>query len=438
MTESMRRDAVMTAPVTRAWLRLVALLGLVGLLVGCSASSGQVSTSAIDVWSSGPGWHTSAVQSFPGAETPTLNALACTSPSQCDAVGTYVVGPGKGIMPFVLTGLTSGNRPVLVRLQMPAGTEVTYTAELACTSPGYCAVVGTYSALHGASLSNGFTATESGGHWSAARTSAPPPGSQGIQDLSGVTCTSPGSCVAVGSALTSTDVQVPIVLTESKGTWGRAAYISPPADFNADQPSNLLSVACAGPGSCVAVGQYPVKSGLVQWPMAVVESGGHWLSARKIPLPADANQDPKAGAGSLSAVSCAPGGTCLAVGGYAAGAAGTDRGLAITESNGRFGQVAARPQELSTVTCVPGACVTGNRVGAMSSYTVSPADGHWSQLGSVQPPASVVKGAPHGSSLSAAHVVCFADDRCVVVSTFSGTSRPAVILVSTHASISTS
>jgi len=343
-----------------------------------------------------------------------VSGLACTGPDQCDVVGMYA--PDKDIVPFVMTGLTSGLPPVLVRLDLPANAVSTLTSELTCASRGYCVVVGTYEASPGKYLSYGFVATGSGGRWTAAMTAVPPADSAGIEDLDGVACTSPGNCVAVGSALNSAYVRVPIVLTESGGIWGRAAYLSTPPDFNINMGSNLLSVSCAGAGSCVAVGQYGVKSGLVDWPMAVTESGGRWLPARKIPLPADANQNKKVGAGRLSSVSCVPAGTCLAVGGYAAGAAGTDRGLAVTEASGRFGQIAERPRELDTVSCVPGRCVATAQAGPLVSYL----GGRWSQLEPIKPSASVVSAA------------CFADGRCVAVSTSGVLAGPEYFLVSTH------
>lgn len=352
-----------------------------------------------------------------------LDGLACPSPDQCAVAGFYA--PSKaGIVPFVMTGLTSGRPPVIVPLHMPAARTVTVTIDLACSSPGNCAAVGTYTSTTGGSLSNGFTATESGGHWAAAQPVAPPAGSEGISNVRGVACTSPGNCVAVGSAYNGAFEEVPIVVTESGGTWGPAAYIGTPQDFNGNLGGDLFSVACPSAGSCVAVGEYAVKSGLVSWPMAVVESGGRWLRAQKIPLPADADLAKKTGEGILSSVSCAPDGTCLAVGGYGMIAAETDHGLAITEEGGQFGQITERPRQLDSVTCTPRFCISGGTPGSSAAPVFSYSGGRWSQLESIQPPASLGRATLPDEGMSGAQVACFADDRCAALSTFSPSFRP--------------
>jgi hypothetical protein len=120
----------------------------------------------------------------------------------------------------------------------------------------------------------------------------------------------------------------------------------PPNFAAAKGGGDLAWVACASAGSCVATGAYAVVSGLLAWPIAVVESGGHWLRAQQIALPADANRTQDVGAGGLQSVSCAPGGPCLAVGGYVAEGE-PNHGLAVTEENGHFGQVTEMPQIFS-------------------------------------------------------------------------------------------
>jgi hypothetical protein len=413
----------MSAPPFRACRLLAACVASVGLIAACTTSrtAAPAAPPTTTAWSAGPGWHTRVVLSQPGREALTLHGLACPSPDQCAVAGLYA--PDASIVPFVMTGLTSGRPPVIVTLHMPADKTVTDTIDLACSSPGNCAAVGTYTSPAGRSLSNGFTAAESGGHWAAAQPVAPPAGSEGISSVRGVACTSPGNCVAVGSAYNGAFEQVPIVVTESGGTWGRAAYIGTPQDYNGNLGADLFSVACASAGSCVAVGSYAVTSGLVSWPMAAVESGGRWLRAQKIPLPADADLAKKVGEGSLSSVSCAPGGTCLAVGGYAVNAAGTDHGLAVTEEDGHFGPIAERPQELDSVTCTPRFCLSSSTSTSYAGHVLSYSGGRWSQLEPIQPPASLGKATLPDEGLSDAQVACFADGRCAALSTFDLSSR---------------
>lgn len=414
----------------RTWLALGACTALVGLLAACTTSSSStepvVTRTATIRSAGGPGWHTTAIPSPPGSADLSFTQLACPSLAGCVADGSYV--DKVNFVPFVMTGLTSGRPPVLVRLRMPADAASTFVDGLACPSAGYCVAVGSYHTSTGTPY--GFTAIGSDGRWARARPLMPPAGSRGIGDIFGVTCTAPGACVAVGDAVSSKGRRLPAVVTESGGTWGRAAFLSLPPNFARGRlaDSELSSVACSSAGSCLAVGTYAVRSGLLAWPMAVVESGGRWQRARQIPLPADASQDKGTGGGGLLSVSCAPGGPCLAVGSYIPAAKGPDHGLAVTEDHGLLGRTSEVPGQLLEVACNARFCVVSPRNGPALAVSGGRSGSHWRRLAAIQPPASMT--GRHGFSLGQENVVCFAAGQCVSVGTFTDDRGRGSFLVS--------
>jgi hypothetical protein len=81
--------------------------------------------------------------------------------------------------------------------------------------------------------------------------------------LVSVSCPRWGSCVAVGPGNST----LPSVVAETRGTWGRATQVKPPAnglDDGAAYGADLNSVACTGPGQCVAAGSYTDTAGNTQ------------------------------------------------------------------------------------------------------------------------------------------------------------------------------
>ncbi len=94
--------------------------------------------------------------------------------------------------------------------------------------------------------------------------------------------------------------------------------------------SNLVDVACPGPGSCVAAGTYTDSEGELA-PLVEVLSDGSWAPA-SLPLPSDAAPG---GASFLGFVSCPALGSCVAVGSFT-DMGGNTQGLIETLSNGRW------------------------------------------------------------------------------------------------------
>jgi len=127
----------------------------------------------------------------------------------------------------------------------------------------------------------------SGTQWTA--TAILPPGNAPRTSLSGVSCLSAQSCVAVGAYWgTNPGFSRPLAATLSGGAW-RTATLSLPADARRDVAFTvplLRSVACTSPSSCTAVGFYPTSFDdtvpLVEtlsgsrWRPAGLSTTGHW------------------------------------------------------------------------------------------------------------------------------------------------------------------
>src|SRR5262249_46658777 len=136
----------------------------------------------------------------------------------------------------------------------------------------------------------------------------------GSASLSAVACTHDGWCEAVGRYTDRAGhVQAMVVTKPTRGNWGRAIKLTPPAGAAANPRVSLTGLACTGPGSCVAVGTYFTRGGQVQ-PMGLVEDHGTWRPAVRVAAPGGGTRD---GFAALRSVSCVHGAACLAVGEYA-------------------------------------------------------------------------------------------------------------------------
>ncbi len=111
-----------------------------------------------------------------------------------------------------------------------------------------------------------------------------------VNALNYVACTAPGSCVAVGTYTDKSGGTRALIENLANGTWVPAAAPLPkgaPRQYGAV----LWAVACAAPSSCVAVGSYDTsKSG--DQTQGLIESlaGGTWTAARA-PIPANAARE---------------------------------------------------------------------------------------------------------------------------------------------------
>ena len=245
-----------------------------------------------------------------------LNGVSCPSAGNCVAVGSYL--DSSGLTQAMEATETGGTFAQATEVTAPSNVGSDPGAQLfgvSCTSPGNCVGVGRY--LDSSGDLQAVEATETGGTFEqATEVTAPSDAASDPEaQLFGVSCTSAGNCVGVGNYRDSSlDFQA-MEVTETGGTFGQATEVTAPsnaASNTVDVLHELDGVSCTSPGNCVGVGSYLDSSGLTQ-AMEATETGGTFGQATEVTAPSNAASDPEAG---LDGVSCPATGSCVGVGGY--------------------------------------------------------------------------------------------------------------------------
>ena len=267
----------------------------------------------------GPAWTAGAELQLPAnvhlsAPDADVRSIACAGPGSCAAVGTYTDDSGAG-RALVAEGAVGAGWHSF-ELLPPANASSHPDPRLlsvACGAPGSCSAVGDYAGAAGAVRAMVASRTPSG--WSGADELDLPGDANATPDatLAAVACGGAGSCAAIGSYKDAGGDYRPMTAAQAGGTWSAAAPIDLPADAAAPADAIVLSVACGGPGSCVAVGAYKDAAGAYR-PMAAVLAGGIWSAAVQVGLPRDA--DGTAPDAYLATLACPAAVTCVAGGSY--------------------------------------------------------------------------------------------------------------------------
>ena len=279
----------------------------------------------------------------------------------------------------------------------------------ACSTPGSCSAVGTYTDENGDEQA--LAATRINGTWGQAVEITLPANAatnpKPIFEISGaVVCPATGSCVAVGDYTDSEGHQEGMIAEETNGTWGRAVEITLPANATTNPEVYLYSVTCSGAGSCTALGEYKDTASVIgntDAPVVLAESGGTWHTSA-LTLPANAAATPDA---SLSTIACSAAGFCVAIGSYVDGE-GNQEGMVVRAASGTWGQAEEikPPQNadsepavgFGSIACsASGSCVAsdvytdsaGDREGMVAEET----NGTWGQAVEIAPPANAAASA---------------------------------------------
>jgi hypothetical protein len=305
-------------------------------------------------------------------QSATVASIACPASTACVAVGSDNTAAGLG--GFIATG--HGNTwGRAISPAWPKGTAVPavgYLTGVSCTGRGTCVAVGGYDAR--GSRQEPLVVIESGGHWRRATAIRAPSnaGANPVAHLTAVSCPKAGDCVAVGTYMTKSSQGEAMAVAQGKRGWGQATEIQLPP-VKVEPFAELFSISCVKPGTCEAVGTYATPSN-VNLALAVGESGGHWrrgVNLSALPLGAAGGS----GANSvLNGVTCTAITSCLAVGEY------TDKqggllGMLFIDARGKWGRAAevgppagsaagsAQQEYLFGIACRGGACTAvGNYV----------------------------------------------------------------------------
>ena len=270
------------------------------------------------------------------AQSTGLFATACVAAGSCTAGGNFG-GAGRPLEPMIAAqahGRWSRGIPLLLPTNAAAQPYAQVTG-LACHSAGNCVAVGDYQYGRSGNL-QAFMAIESHGRWARAFTPRLPANadSPSSAQLEAVTCTSNGSCDAVGTYQDSAgNAQTMVVAKPPSGPWGQASEIASPPNAAGNPDALMTGIACDAPESCVAAGNYSVSASQFA-AMGAVEVRGAWHRATQIALPRGAIPSTFT---AITSISCPMAGQCLGVGQYAVSAT-QSRAMAVVESKGRFGR----------------------------------------------------------------------------------------------------
>jgi hypothetical protein len=236
-----------------------------------------------------------------------LSAVSCPSSTYCVAVGDYRPNDkGTNWTPTaqVWTGGSSWNAQTP---PAPTGTNASLLSGVSCASPTSCLAVGSSDA-------NGVDALLAESWNGTAWSIDPTPTSSGSAgaDLVGVSCTSSTSCVAVGSTWNATGPRLPLADAWNGSSWSVESTPAPTS------PSGALfsAVSCPSAAFCAAVGWYYVgTSGLATF--ADVWNGSSW-SLTSTPDPAGTTTPELEGVSCTSATWCVSDGVAPGKSGSAA------------------------------------------------------------------------------------------------------------------------
>lgn len=251
---------------------------------------GGIANAAAEVWN-GTAWKYSPISIETSYDTAAMNDVSCAYPDACTGVGAYQ-DPVDGYRPVVET--------ITVQWQLqttpaPSGTVASSISGVSCISSTSCLAVATWTGSGGglsaySLLWNGTTWTDS----------ALPDAS--VSDPASVSCSSGKACTAVGANTAGGGV-LPLADRWNGTAWSTQSVPLPSGKTIGD----LSSVSCVSASSCVAVGNAS-NSANQHEPFASVWNGTTWTSAA---LPGSTSLSPHA-------VSCTSASACTMVGDAAA------------------------------------------------------------------------------------------------------------------------
>jgi hypothetical protein len=268
-----------------------------------------------------------------------LHSVACSSGGNCSAVGTYSakaspLAATEGLVVNEVAGVWQ--RASEVRL--PPGTNVNpfvLLNQVACASPGNCSAVGSYIDSNGAT--HGLLVSEFANRWLAGLALALPANASSFPDasLSSIACISAGNCDAIGTYdNTQGDVEG-LTVVQSSRSWKRASAMAMPPSA-ASNPRVFFygfnGISCSSLGNCSAGGQYRDSAGDYQGFM-VNDVNSTWQVADELKLPASAPQVGKNGG--VVALTCPSNGNCSAGAAYL-DATGNYQAVVVNRVNGTW------------------------------------------------------------------------------------------------------
>ncbi len=259
--------------------------------VGNNASSGP---QLIEHWD-GSAWQVVADQVPPGASSNSLEGVACAGAASCWAVGYYTTSSGTATLPYAEEWNGQAWSYVALPSPPPGSEDINLLTGVSCPSSTLCFAVGSYT--NAENVESSLIESWNGEAWTIVPSPAPPSSSTGAL-LQAVSCASASDCWAAGHWSDYPGPGGGLAENWNGSQWSALAVRSAPE-------VDLTRVSCPGLNMCMALGQAGTTT-LV--PFAVRWDGSAWVVAPPIRT--------SGGTGLyLSGVSCATHLMCVAVGG---------------------------------------------------------------------------------------------------------------------------
>jgi hypothetical protein len=279
--------------------------------VGVYLNHSGTTVPLIETWN-GTTWTSSTTALPKGSIGSQFLSVSCAAAKSCVAVGNYFTEAGDGAM----AGYWNGRTWALSRPPEPKGSVAGQLNKVSCTSAAHCIAVGSYG-----TNTAGFVLADSWNGRTWARMSVPAPASgKNDPDLTGVSCPSAKSCVAVGAGSTGRMGG----LTSFAEFWNGRSWTAGKIAWPKGVSNSLLTgVSCTSAKSCLAVGNVDINvndGGHSGRAAATMWNGRAW-TATKVPAPA------KGKVNVFTEVTCPSSASCLAVGQL--GPFGTDNGIGL-------------------------------------------------------------------------------------------------------------
>jgi hypothetical protein len=208
--------------------------------VGVSQDGSAHQSPLAETWSGGA-WSIATAAVPASALQARLAAVSCSGPTSCVAIGEYLNGAvavGHGHAHQSFAAQWNGTSWTATSIALPAGATAAYLDAIACTASTTCTTAGWYP-------STATTRTALAERWNGAAWTIDPSAAQSGAVLSGVDCSSPSACTAVGSTQTGTSV--------AEG-WNGIAWSMEVTPNLVPITRTLDSVACPTSSLCIAVG----------------------------------------------------------------------------------------------------------------------------------------------------------------------------------------
>ncbi len=352
-------------------------------------------------------------------------SVSCGSAGNCAAGGFSTPKPGVE-QAFVVTERNgSWGKGVVVpgSAGLNAGGNAAVNS-VSCMAAGECTAGGVYN--NGSGHVQGFLVSERNGSWGRAfklpGSATLSPG--GNTEVESISCASAGNCVAGGYYTEVSRRDQAFVVTEKKGTWGKAFEVPGSGALNAGGGAGVYSVSCTSAGNCAAAGGYADSSSVLQV-FVVSERNGTWGKAIEIPGTRALNAG---GGAELHSISCWSAGNCSVGGAYHDGS-GNRQVYVATERNGTWGKAMEIPgtgglnaggnADLFSLSCSAGGdCAAGgfysDRSNAFQAFVVSRSGGSW--LKAIEVPGSGALNVSGNAQVSA--VSCTGTGSCVAAGNY--------------------